>query len=519
MKDWSVVLVPLKEELTGEIRPTLLVLFGATAFVLLIACANVANLLLARAASRRREIGIRVALGAGRGRVLRQFLTESLVLSLFGGAVGLLLAFWGVEAFNDWRPGMLAPGFETSLDFGVFGFAFLLSLFTGLAFGLAPALLLSRANLEGLREGRGAGLLLQSMVHLQAVPLGFDPEGVLAMDISLEDRYPAGERRVLFYQQVIRQIESLPGVEAAGMATTLPMAGSTDNFISVEGRANQYDSGASTDYDFVAGSYFRAMDIWLARGRVFSQRDDSVKAPRAVILNESLARALFPAEDPVGRQVRFVEEKWEVIGIVADVQQRGLDRHATNHVYLPQAFSPWSGSLVVRTKMDPSSLAEAIRRTIFAIDPDQPVSNVRTLGQIVASSVVDRRMMLVVLGLFATTALILAAIGLYGVIAYSVTQRRQEIGVRMALGATRASILTKVVGEGIQLTAIGVITGLLGAFALTRILAHVLFRVTPTDPVTLFGVTLLLVAVALFACYLPARRASEIDPMVALRCD
>ena len=547
MKDWGAVVVPMREELTGEIRRQLLVLFGATAFVLLIACANVANLLLARASSRRREIGIRVALGAGRRRVLRQFLTESVMLSLFGGAVGFLLALWGIGTFNHWRPASLPPGLEIGLDFMVLGFAFLLSVFTGLAFGLAPAVQFARSNLEELKgagrtssgtAGRGirrtlivaeialaftllagAGLLFESMLRLQAVPLGFEPQGVLAMDISLEDRYPAGERRVSFYREVLRQIESLPGVDAAGMATTLPMAGSTDNFISVEGRPNQYESGASTDYDFVAGNYFRAMRIRLARGRVFSERDDSVKAQRAVILNNSLAQMLFAAEDPLGRQVRFVGEKWEVVGIVADVQQRGLDRHATNHVYLPQAFSPFSGSLVIRTKVDPSSLTEGIRRKIFTIDPDQPVSNIRTLEQIVASSVVDRRSMLMVLGLFSTTALVLAAIGLYGVIAFSVTERSQEIGVRMALGATRLGILTMVLGEGIRLTGIGAITGLLGALAVTRVLSHLLFRVTPTDPITLSSVTLVLVAVALFACYLPARRATEVDPMVALRCE
>jgi predicted permease len=547
MKDWSVVLVPLQEELTGEIRPTLLVLFGATALVLLIACANVANLLLARVVSRRREMCVRMALGAGRAVVLRQFLTESIGLSLTGCAAGLLLAYAGIEAFNRSPLSLPGPGLEAKLSVGVFVFASLLSLCTGLASGLAPALLLSRANLDGLGEGRGvgsatisgrvrrvlivteialallllagAGLLLQTTANLRAIPLGFDPRGVLAMDISLEGQYSAGEERTRFYTRAIQQIEGLPGVVAAGMATTLPMAGSTDAFVTVEGRANQFDTGASTDYDFVGGHYFRAMDIRLGRGRVFGPRDDDRNVPGTVVLNESLARALFPAEDPIGRHVRFIDRVWEVIGIVADVQQRGLGRRATHHVYLPQAFSTWSGSLVVRSRMDPQALAEAIRRTITAIDPDQPVSNARTLDEIVAASIGDQRMMLAALGVFAATALLLAAIGFYGVISYSVSLRRQEIAVRLALGASRTGILALVVGEGARLTAVGVVLGLLSAVALTRVLTHVLFNVTPTDPLTLLVAMLLLIAVALTACYLPARRASAIDPTTALRCD
>lgn len=547
-KDWGVAVVPLHEEITGDIRPQLWVLFGAVGFVLLIACANVAGLLLARMAARQREMAIRAALGAGRWRVIRQLLTESVLLSLLGGGLGLLVAFWGVELFTRLGATSLPRVQEIAVDSHALGFALLMSLVTGVVFGLAPALPLARSDVNdalkqvgrtsragsgsGLRGGLivaevalalmllvGTGLLLKTLFRLQAVPTGFNPEGVLAMDISLDDnKYPDGERRAVFLTQIIQHLESLPGVEAAGTTTTLPMSGWTDSSVRAESRPEQDEFYINTDYDFVSGDYYRAMHIRLLKGRVFNDRDNSTSAPRATIINEALASKVFPNKDPLGQRVRFLRESWEVVGVVGDVRHRGLDRKdATERIYVPQAFSSLPCSLVVRTKVPPLTLGETIRNEILKLDPDQPISNVRTLEQVVANSVSQRRLMFVLLGLFAGAAMLLAAIGLYGVLAYSVSQRTREIGIRMALGAQRGDALLQVMKQGLKLTILGVSVGLVGAFALTRVLAHLLFGVTPRDPITFAAVALLLVAVALLACYIPARRATKVDPMVALR--
>lgn len=548
-KDWGVTIAPMHEQLTGPIRPQLWVLFGAVGFVLLIACANVASLLLARMAARRREMAIRAAIGAGRWRVIRQLLTESILLSLLGGMLGLLLAVWGIQWFTLLGADALPRMQEIRIDLSALGFTFLVSLVTGVAFGLAPALHLAWPNLnEALKQdgrsigsdagGRlrgglivaeialalmllaGGGLLLQTLVRLQAVPAGFNPNGVLAMDISLDDnRHPAGNHRAIFLRQITERLESLPGVEAAGAATTLPMAGGTDSSVRAEGRPDQDQFYVSTDYDFVSGDFYRAMGMLLLRGRLFTNLDDSTNAPRTAIMNEALASKVFPNEDPLGRRIQFHGQWWEVVGLVGNVRHRGLDRDAREHIYLPQAFSVFPCSLVVRTRVPPLTLAETIRREILKLDPDQPVSNVRTLEQIVANAASHRRLMLVVIGLFAAIAALLAAIGLYGVMAYSVSQRTREIGIRMALGSQRVEVQLHVIRQGMRLTMLGVAIGLLGALALTRVLTHLLFGVTPRDPITFVGVTLLLAAVALLACWLPARRAAKVDPMEALRCE
>jgi predicted permease len=546
-KDWGVTITPMQEELTGAIRPQLWVLFGAVGLVLLIACANVAGLLLAKTAARRKEIVVRAALGAGRGRVIRQLLTESVLLSLLGGALGLLLSFWGVRLFTWLGAGHLPRAQEIVVDSAVVEFVLLISLATGIVFGLAPALHLASFNLnEALKQGihtsrggtasrvrgglivaemalalmllAGTGLLLKTLVRLQAVPAGFNPHGVLALDISLDDnRHPAGERRAIFLRQIVQQLESLPSVEAAGTATTLPMAGWTDSSVRAETRPDQDEFYISTDYDFVSGDFFRAMGMSLLRGRLFTERDDSTRAPRVAIVNEVLARRVFPNEDPLGQRIQFHGQSWEIVGIIGSVRHRGLDRDAWEHIYLPQAFSGLQCSLVVRTKVPPLSLAETIRGEVLRLDPDQPVSNVRTLEQIVDSSAGQRRLMSALLGLFAGAALLLAAIGLYGVMAYSVSQRTREMGIRMALGGQRGDVLLQVMKQGLKLAILGVTVGLAGAFALTRVLAHLLFGVTPRDPFTFAMVAVVLVAVALIACYIPARRATKVDPMVALR--
>ncbi len=526
--------------MTGEVKPTLILLLGAVGFVLLIACANVANLLLAKAASRQKEMAVRAALGASRWRVVRQVLTESVVLALFGGCLGVAFAFWGAKLFSQLG--------EASLDGRVLAFTLLVSLTTGIAFGFFPALQISALDLNNaLKEsGRGstsgthnrvrgglivsevalaltlligASLLLESFWRLWGTPTGFNPKGALVLDISLaEAKYPDVENRARFLGQVFQRLEALPGVEAASITTTTPMTGGgLGSPVSVPGRANQPEFGYGSNYDFVAGHYFRAMGIPLLRGRDFTEHDNSTNAPRVCVFNEKLAKSVFPDEDPIGKRVLFWGSEWEIVGVAASIRANGLNDEPSPRIYLPHVFCPWSGSLVVRTKTEPLALAETIRKEILAVDPDQPVSNFRTLEQDMARSVGGRRLTLLLLGLFASVALGLAAIGLYGVMAYAVTQRTHEIGIRMALGARQADVFKLVVKHGMSMTLLGIAIGLIGAFALTRVIANQLYEVGATDPTAFAGVSLLLTIVALFACYIPARRAANVDPMVALR--
>jgi predicted permease len=435
---------------------------------------------------------------------------------------------------------------ELTVDSHALGFALLMSLVTGVVFGLAPALHLAGPGLNsalkqdaraagslggGLRGGlivaeialalmllTGAGLLLRTLFRLHAVPHGFDPHGVLAMDMSLDaKRHPPGDRRASFLRQIIGRLESLPGVEAAAASTTLPMAGWTDNSVRAENRPNQDEFYFETDYDFVSGDICRALGIPLLRGRKLSDRDDSTNAPRTVMINAALAGKVFPNEDPLGKRVLFLGRPWEVVGIVGDVRQRGPDREVREHIYLPQAFSDQGCRMVVRAKAPPLALAGTVQKEILLLDPDQPVANVRTLEQIVGDRLGQRRLMFVLLGLFAGVAVLLAAIGLYGVMAYSVSRRTREIGIRMALGAQRGDVLCQVLRQGLKLAILGVALGLAGAFALTRVLAHLLFGVAPRDPITFAGVAVLLVGVTLLACWLPARRAARVNPMEVLK--
>jgi putative ABC transport system permease protein len=562
-EDWAVKVAPLHEHVTGGVKLTLLMLMGAVGFVLLIACANVANLLSAKAASRQKEMAIRAAMGAGRWRVIRQMLTESSLLGLLGGALGVGLAFWGAQALSNWSGGDLPRVDEVAIDGRALAFSLLVSVGAGLLFGLIPALQVSAPNLnETLKEGRrgsatgaghqmrsglivvevamaltllaGAGLLVRSLFRLLNVDPGFNPQNTLAMDLSLpQAKYPASsDARSRFLHSIFEKLERAPGVEAVGMASSAPMAG-VYNGTELK-RADQPERYYHSAFNSVSGNYFGALGIPLLRGRVFSERDDFTNDQNfakerinqlVVIISEALAKRMFPNEDPLGKRVRFFKGyegrdlEWEIIGIVGNVRQMRLDDAFLDRFYIPQAFFSRGGSLVVRTKGAPPALAESIRKEILALDSEVPVSNVRTMEQVVSGSISGRRFTLTLLGIFAGAALGLAVIGLYGVMAYAVTQRTHEIGVRMALGARRADVLWLVLRQGMRLTALGLAVGLAGALALTRVLRTHLYEIGPTDATTFASVSLLLVFVALLACLIPARRATKVDPMVALRHD
>jgi putative ABC transport system permease protein len=561
-EDWVVKAAPLHEGVTGGVKTTLFTLMGAVGFVLLIACANVANLLLAKAASRRKEMSIRVAIGASRLRVIRQVLTESSLLGLIGGLLGVVLAYWGAQALSDWSGGALPRVEEVAVDGRALSFSLLVSVGAGMLFGLVPALQVSAPNLnETLKEGSrgsgagaghrmrsglivaevalaltllaGAGLLVRSLFRLLDVELGFNPQNTLAMDLSLpETRYPASsDARSRFLHSIFEKLEGLPGVEAAGMISSAPMSG-VYNGTELK-RADRPEQNYHSPFNSVSGNYFSAQGISLLRGRVFSERDDFTDDQNfakerinqlVVIINEALAKRIFPNEDPLGKRIRFFDYEgrdleWEIIGIVGNVRQIRLDDALLDRFYIPQAFFSQGGSLVVRTKGEPLALADSIRKEILALDSEVPLSNIRTMDQVISGSVSDRWFTLTLLGIFAVAALGLAVIGLYGVMAYAVAQRTHEIGVRMALGARRADVLWLVLRQGMRLTTLGLAVGVAGALALTRVLRNHLYEISPTDATTFVSVSLLLVVVALLACLIPARRATKVDPMVALRRD
>jgi predicted permease len=548
-QNWSATVVSLQEQLVQEIKPALLVLLGAVGLVLLIACTNVANLLLVKASARQKEIAIRTALGATRARIVRQLLTESVLLSVLGAALGLLIAFWSVSGLRHVLGSMSAAlAHDVTLDAGVLGFALVVSIITGLAFGLAPALQASRPNLNhalkdaarGSASGGnrlrnslvvgevalalillvGAGLLLHSFSRLLGVPPGFNPQHALTLQLSLSDqKYPDNRRRVAFYNGVAERVAALPGVEAVGLGRTLPLLGGVpDMFFHIPGRANHRERGYNAIFDFCTSDYFRAMGIPLLRGRFFSTHEVATDA-RVAIINSAAAREFFPDEDPLGRRIGLQNDTWEIVGIVGDVRMRGLTRSVAPVLYRPQApGQSWrSASLVVRTGSAPLSLVESVRQAIQEIDPAQPIANVRTLDEVVNASVAERRLTVVLLGSFAAVALLLAAIGLYGVIAYVVTQRTREFGIRFALGARRRDVLQLVLSQGMKLVVIGLVLGVAGAFSLTHLLTKLLYEIKPSDPLTFAGVSALLLFVALLASWLPARRATKVDPMEALR--
>ncbi|MCI0408155.1 MAG: ABC transporter permease [Acidobacteria bacterium] len=543
--------LPLHEELVGDVRPALLVLLGAVGFVLLIACANIANLLLARASSRQKEIAIRAALGAGWGRIARQLLVESLLLSLAGGALGLLVAIWGVDFVVRLAPGPIPRIGEIGLDVRVLAFTLGVSLLTGILSGLAPALRSARASLDpDLREGRGgeaegwrrnrvrallvvsevalslvllagAGLMLRTFQRLSGVDPGFKPENVLTVSVSLPNAsYPNGAQRIAFVDRLLERVGAVPGVRSAATVFTLPLGGSNrSNSFRIPDRPQAPEGDPDANYRTISPGYLVSMGIPLLKGRAFTAQDGAT-TPAVALVNETFARRFFPGEDPIGKVIETDEDgtrRREIVGVVGDVRFDSLDSHLEPEYYVPYPQAPeTSVTLVVRAAKDPSSLAPTLREQVRALDPSLPLYAVRTMEEYLAASVADRRVIALLLGSFAAVALALAATGLYGVLAYSVSRRTREIGIRVALGARPADVLKLVVAQGMLLTVAGLGIGLAGGLLLTRFLSGLLFGVRPTDPLTFAGVSALLAGVALLACYLPARRAARVDPVTAL---
>jgi putative ABC transport system permease protein len=549
----GVSLVSAHEDLVGNMRPTLLILLGAVGFVLLVACANVANLQLARASGRGREMAIRMALGAGRRRVVRQLLTESVLLSALGGAAGLVLAAWGVSLITGFVPSDIPRVREAGLDPLVLSFTLAASVVTGVVFGLAPALQSSKVDLnESLKEGGrgttdgrarsrvrsllivsevalslvllvGAGLLIKSFVKLRNTSPGFDPRGVLTADVSLPSvRYPKYEEQARFFQQAVEGASHLPGVESVGAIFPLPYSENGINTtFTIEGRPEP----SPGDQPLAGGriitpDYIRAMGIPLVKGRTFTEGDTD-KAPKVILINETLARKYFPGEDPIGKRLHLglSSINGEIVGVVGDVRDRHLDKEASPEYYVPyQQVTIGDMSFVVRAKSgDPSALAQPLRSVVQGLDKDLPLYQVRTMESRVAESVARQRFSMTLLVAFAGLTLALAAVGIFSVMSFLVAQRTHEIGVRVALGARERDIVGMVVRYGMTLALVGIAAGVVGAFALTRLMSGLLYGVSPTDPVTFAAIALLLALVALAACLVPARRATKVDPMVALR--
>ncbi len=555
-KNRNTVLIPLHERIVGESRHSLLVLFAAVSLVLLIACANFANLLLARAAERDREFVIRAALGAGRWRLIRQLLTESVLVSLMGGAVAVVLAIWGTSLLVALKPENLPRLDEIGVDLRVLGFTFGVSLLTGIVFGLLPAWTASRGGVnDALKEGGrsataggarqrlratfvvmelavalillvGAGLLVKTLSVLRSVEPGFQPDHLLTMRVELpEARYKEVDKQTRFRTQTLAAINELPGVQAA-MVSELPLSGDSLNhdFV-IDGRPPIAPGDEpSLETRSVMGDYFQAMQIPLKSGRDFGPQDFQEKAPLVGIANDAMVRQYFPGEDPLGKRIRWArnaEVEWiTIVGVVGDVKHFGLDLPEQPGLYSPYTqAAPWKRwtSVVVRTQSDPISMAGAVKQQLWKVDPQLPLTKVETMNEVAAGSFAARRFNMLLLVIFAGLALLLASVGIYGVMSYAVTQRTQEIGIRMALGARAIDVLKLIIRNGMTLILIGVALGIGGSLVLTRLLASLLFGVKPTDAVTFVTVSAVLMMVALVACYLPARRATKVDPLVALR--
>ena len=548
---WGVSIIPLHEQAVGSVRKSLLVLFGAVGFVLLIACVNMANLMLAQATVREKEFAIRAALGANRSRLIRQLLTESLVLSLTGGLIGLLLPLWSADLLRSFNPYGIPRLNEVSLDARVIIFAFVISTVTGVLFGLLPALQTSKLNLnEMLKEGGrssatslgrslrsglivvevalvimlliGAGLLIRSFLRLQAVKPGFNPQNLLTVQLTLPAAKYKKLQRTAFADQVLQRVSNLPAVQSAGVSTRLPLSPTNAIFrFTVEGAPPLSSAELpTTEYRAISDNYFAAMSIPILKGRAFTPQDQG-DGSGAVVINQTMAHRFWPNADPVGKRlsVEGPQGPWlTIVGVVGDVKHFGLEAEVKPEMFAPYRQDPWPNLfLVVRTSTDPVSLAAAVRKEVWAVDKDLPVYNIKTMDQRLSDSTAARRFNMLLLSLFALTALTLAAVGIYGVISYSVTQCTQEIGIRLALGAQAADIFKLVIGQGLTLVLAGVVIGLAGAFALTRVMSSLLFGVGAADPITFVMVSVIMIGVALLACYLPARRAMKIDPIIALR--
>jgi predicted permease len=549
---------PYLASITANARPMLLILFGAVGFVLLIACANVANLQLTQAAGRKKEMALRQALGAGRWPIARQLLTEGILLSLLGGGVGLLLAMWGVELLEGVLPqGLIPRSQEIGFDWRALAFTLGVAALTGVAFALAPALLASRVDLQsalkegggkgaaGVERGRmrgalvvaeialalvlltGAGLLIRTFANLRRVDPGFDPRNVLTFEVAPNGKqYETTAQNVEYFRRGLERVRSLPGVESAAVTSNLPLGAWLNFGVGVAGKP---DSLRSTEIRMITPDYFKVMKMSVRRGRAFTDADVA-GAPPAIVVNESYARQIFPKADPIG-QALSVEgaQVYQIVGVVGDVKQFGLGDPAPSTVFLPLAQADdkilrgarqfVTMKFVVRTAGDPLALGPAIRQEMLQVDPSLPLTGLRSLEQIVDRSLARERFNSTLLGVFAAIGMLLAAIGVYGVMSYAVTQRTHEIGVRMALGATAGGVLRLIVGKGLTLALIGVAIGLGAAFALTRLMKDFLFGVTATDPWTFGGIAALLLVVAVLACWTPARRAAKVDPMIALRAE
>ena len=545
------LLIPLHDRVVGDIRGGLLALLGAVAFVLLIACANIANLLMARASSRGREIAVRVALGAARSRVIRQLLTESLLLAVIGGAAGLMLGIWSVDALLAIAPAGAPRLNEVRFDRSVFLFASGLTLITGLLFGLVPALQSSRPDVarplnDGMRGGStsggrrirralialevalalmlltGGGLLMQTFMKLQAADLGFDPGAALVGFVNppRAGGYDTMAKHRAFYDQVLERASALPGVRRAALASVLPLSGDSDMSFQIEGRAAPVTPSQTpvTWYRLISASYFEVMGMRIVRGRRISEGE----ASPSVVVNEAFVRRYFAGADPLGHRIRFAEDRpwFTIVGIAGDVKTRGAREATQVETFIPywQLTEPGM-NVILKTAGDPALLAAPLRRAVADLDRGVPVAGITTLDTIVRESIDQPRFFAMLSAAFAALALTLAAVGLYGVLAYVVSQRTTEIGVRMALGATTSEVFRLVIGEGLRLTAVGLLFGVAGSIAVGRLLTTMLFGVGPADPRVFAGTAAVLVAAAALACVIPARRATRVDPMVALRAE
>lgn len=549
-REFGVKLVPLHEEVIRGIKKPLLILFGTVGFVLLIACFNATNLILARSTTRPREFAVRLALGATRYRIIQQVLVESLLLAVLGGIVGLLLFAWGVNFFLKFGGDELAHIKNISVDHNVLGFTLLVSVLVSLAFGLVPALRYSRPDLnETLKQGGlsstssygfrrlrkalvvgeialalalliGAGLMVKSFLRLQAVNPGFNPNQLHTMVVSLpRAKYPKSDKIATFYQQVLEKIKTLPGVQSVGATTGLPIQGGGGSATFFVGGAEHPPSekGANANFQAINPDYFRVMSIPLLKGRFFTEQDDA-RAPKVVIIDELTARSSWLGENPLGKHLIIDKTPLEIVGVVGQVTHGGLAVGPEASIYVPYLQGPIPSMIfVVRTNFDQQATVAAVRSAVQSVDKDQPVYKIKSMEQIISDSIAHPRSISLLLGAFAGIALVLTVLGIYGLVAYLVTQRTQEIGIRVALGAQRRDIFKLVVGEGMKLFFIGLVIGVGMAFGLARVLSSLLYGITASDPATFLGVSALVTLVVLVANVLPARKAAKIDPIVALR--
>ena len=558
-KGEGIIVNEFMSEVVGNARPALLTLLGAVGLVLLIACANIAGLLLAQHAGRSKEIAIRAALGAGRARLLRQFFLEGLLLSLMGTTAGIALAMFGVELMVKMLPTQMPRFSQTQLDWRVLAFTLVLSFITSLVFGLVPAWYASKPDLQVTLEhgGRtsgpgalrlrfrqslvvfqvgmalmlviGAGLLMKSFWRLRQVDLGFKPENVLSLSLTLpQSKYGDTQKVNTFFNQLVERIVGLPGVDAAAIAYDHPLQSNWVDSFTIDGKpAPAAGESPSANFKPVSWDYFRTVGARVLSGREFTAQDDQ-DHPGVVIVNEAFLRRYFPHEQALGQRLRISPPAriwnnqrlttFEIVGIARDVKSAGLNSEAEPAYYVPATQAPLQDmTILVRTSGDPAALVPSIRKEVWAIDADQPIASISTMEKIVADSIAQPRLSMMLMGLFGGLALILAAVGIYGLLSYAVTQRTQEMGIRMALGARTPDVLKLILGQGMTLALIGIAIGLIGSFALTRLLGGLLFGVTPTDATTFISVSGVLIGVALLACYFPARRATKVDPLVALR--